>query len=109
MARSPISGVIGRAPAKGGKLQYLFGVPMLFEADSQRGRKPLEFLQTEGPHGLYYPLNAVKVRRIWYQENSIEIELTNGMRVSVETNPLTLTLRIRTQSAEVFSGPAYSA
>jgi hypothetical protein len=104
MAKKPISGVIGRALAKGGRLEDLIAVPMLFEADSQRGRAPREFLQTEGPHGIYYPLSNVTVTRIWYRENSIEIELNNRMQVSIETNPLTLAIRLKTQSDEEARG-----
>jgi len=41
MAKNPIRGVIGRALDKGGRLEDLIAVPMLFEAGKQSSKPPL--------------------------------------------------------------------
>jgi hypothetical protein len=92
MARTPIRDVIERALEKGVGLENLVAVPMLFNAADQ-AEKESGMLKTEG--GLYVPIDHVSVRLVWYQEKSIEIELSNGMNVSIETVPLTLKMRMR--------------
>jgi hypothetical protein len=104
MARNPIRGVIERALEKGARLEDLIAVPVIFGADEQSGKERRKFIKTEGPHGIYYPLSGLEVRRVWYRENSIEVELNNGVQVSIETQPLTFAIRLKTVTDEEKSG-----
>src|SRR5207302_1175569 len=96
MPKLPIRSVIERALEKGGDLDDFIAVPMLFESEKKRLRGGTEYIRTTGPHAIYYPLPDVDVRRVWYTVRTIELDLNNGMHVSIETKPLTLAMHLTT-------------
>jgi hypothetical protein len=100
MTKRQIRSVIDRALEKGDTLSDFVAVPMLFDSELKRLSTQQGFIKTSEPHGIYYPISGVDVQRIWYTANSIELELSNDLHVSIQTKPLTLAMRI-SKSEEV--------
>lgn len=101
MAKLPIRSVIDRALDRGTKLQDFIALPVFFE---QQRPDSTEYLETAGPQGIYYPVHGVDVRRVWYTEKSIELDLTNDMHVSIETRPLTFAMHLTNASNKEVDG-----
>jgi hypothetical protein len=100
MAKRQIRSVIDRALEKGDTLNDFVAVPMLFDTEVQRLRTRPGYIKTSEQHGIYYPISGVDVKRIWYTTDTIELELSNGMRVSIQTKPLTLAMHITTSEED---------
>jgi hypothetical protein len=104
MAKRPIRSVIDRAREKGEDLDEFIAVPMFFETEAQRRGVRPSYIKTAGPHGVYYPIPEVDVKRVWYTTATIELDLNNGMHVSIETKPLTLAMHLTTAREDSSTG-----
>jgi hypothetical protein len=79
---------------KGETLNEFIAVPVFFETEARRLGIARGHIKTGETPSISNSVHQVNVRRVWYTSDSIELELSNDMHVSIQTKPLTLAMSL---------------
>lgn len=97
MPQQPIRSIVERALEKRGDISNFVAMPVLFEAKREESAFRGDHLRESSVESGSV---AGEVAGIWHTPDSVEIVLNNGMRMSLETRPLTLAIKIRQNQSD---------